>query len=347
MMVSGNRWYLMIVVGVGVVAGVLAWLFTPFIQSADVVYSIPVNNQSLLSPLHDNDSVLVVPSPALLDPRKVSLGRQLFNDRQLSHDNTIACASCHDLSQGGVTHTRYSYGIHHQVGTINAPTVFNSALNFRYFWDGRAATLEDQINGPIQNPIEMGSSWPEVVGKLGRRSDRVRQFAALYDAGITPDTIRDAIATFERSLNTPNSRFDQYLKGDPNAISADEKEGYRLFRDYGCISCHQGANLGGNFYEKLGISADYFDHKKTLVPSDYGRFNITHIEENRFEFKVPGLRNVALTAPYLHDGSAESLPEAIKIMAKYQLGITMPDHDVHLIDEFLHTLTGQYQGNPL
>ncbi len=322
------------------------WLL--FFQNRDTGASyLPEHDYAkLLLTRYDNEAILPVPVSPLLDPRKVNLGYQLFHDKTLSHDKSVACVSCHDLSQGGTTHTAYSTGIHQQIGTVNAPTVFNSGLNFRYFWDGRAATLENQVDGPLQNPIEMGATWPEVVRRLRQRQDMVKQFDELY-GDITPEAIRQAIATFERSLNTPDSRFDQYLRGDMTAISANEREGYQLFKKYGCVSCHQGANLGGNFYEKLGIAADYFSHKKTLSPSDYGRFNVTHIEENKFEFKVPGLRNVALTAPYLHDGSAATLPDVIRIMARYQLGITMPEHDVQRIDQFLRTLTGQYQGRPL
>jgi cytochrome c peroxidase len=288
-----------------------------------------------------------LPITTNLDPRKVALGRALFHEPKLSHDNTISCASCHDLRGGGADGREHSVGIHGTVGTINAPTVFNSAANFKQFWDGRAATLEEQVNGPVQSPAEMGSNWDEIVTKLQATPSFVTAFAEAYRDGIQPQNVRHAIAEFERSLITPNSRFDRFLRGDKTALTASEQEGYRKFKSHGCTSCHQGVNLGGNLFETLGAMADYFEDRGEITKADLGRYNVTGREEDRYVFKVPSLRNIALTAPYLHDGAAATLADAVSVMARYQLGERLPDEDLKQIVEFLKTLTGEYEGHPL
>lgn len=287
-----------------------------------------------------------LPRELKLDADTVALGRKLFHDARLSADNTISCASCHPLGRGGADGRVHSIGIKGAEGNINAPTVLNSGLNFAQFWDGRAATLEDQIDGPINNPKEMGSNWEQVVDKLKQDSDYRSAFAKLYREGLTPANIKDAIATFERSLVTPNAPFDRYLQGDNSAISEQAKHGYVLFQSYGCITCHQGQNLGGNMYEKMGLMGNYFESRGNLTDADLGRFNVTHQESSRYEFKVPSLRNVALTAPYFHDGSVATLPEAVEVMVKYQLGRTMPQQDRDDIVHFLSSLSGEIEGRP-
>jgi cytochrome c peroxidase len=280
-----------------------------------------------------------IPQVIKLDRAKVALGNQLFHDPQLSHTNTISCASCHSLQTGGVDRQIVSTGINHTEGQINTPTVFNSGFQFRQFWDGRAATLEDQIDGPIQRDFEMGSSWNEIIPKLKRSPQYIHHFR-LYPDGITATNVKDAIATFERSLYTPNSRFDQFLRGDPDALSLDEQKGYELFKSQGCISCHQGMLLGGNMYQKIGIVNDYFKERGNITPADLGRFNQTRQEADRYVFKVPSLRNVALTPPYLHDGTAPTLDAAIKAMIRYQVGRQIPQDDIDRIIQFLNTLSG-------
>ncbi|MFN3884611.1 MAG: cytochrome-c peroxidase [Rhodocyclaceae bacterium] len=279
------------------------------------------------------------PAPEL-DARKVALGKKLFFDKRLSHDGSISCASCHPPSRGGVDGMPVAVGIGGHRGPVNTPTVFNAALNFAQFWDGRAATLEEQAAGPIHNPLEMGSNWNEVVAKLEADVDYPRLFEAAFPAqGITAATIAEAIAAYERTLLTP-SRFDAWLQGDETALNEKERHGYRLFLDYGCASCHQGANIGGNLFQRFGILGDYFEERgKPVTPADLGRYNVTHREEDRHVFKVPSLRNVALTAPYFHDASAATLQEAIRVMARYQLGRTLDDQDVEAIAAFLETLT--------
>lgn len=279
-----------------------------------------------------------------LDEEKVSLGEQLFNEPRFSSDNSVACVNCHRFEIGGVDRLPRSIGINGKEGTINSPTVFNSGFNFRQFWDGRAATLEEQIDGPTQTEHEMHSSWPEIIGKLKEDANYVEQFDELYADGMTSDNIKDAIATFERSLYTPNSRFDQFLQGDNDAITADEKKGYAIFKEFGCINCHQGMNVGGNIYQKFGVVGDYFADRGNITEADLGRYNVTGDELDRHVFKVPSLRNVAITPPYFHDASAETLEQAVATMGRYQLGRPLSDEDIKLIVAFLKTLTGEYQG---
>lgn len=288
-----------------------------------------------------------LPVGVALATDKVALGERLFHDVRLSADDTISCASCHNLSAGGADNRYRSIGIKGGIGAVNAPTVFNSSFNVAQFWDGRAATLEEQVDGPVHHPKEMGSNWPQVMGKLGRDEAYPDLFSRSYRNGLTVDNIKDALATFERSLVTPNSRFDRFLRGEKDSLSAAEKRGYELFQSYGCASCHQGVNLGGNMYERMGMMGDYFGDRGNPVEVDLGRFNVTKKDSDRHYFRVPSLRNVARTAPYFHDGYAANLPEAVRIMAKYQLGRTVSEQDVGDIVAFLETLIGEYKGKPL
>jgi cytochrome c peroxidase len=293
------------------------------------------------------EPIVPLPLTIALNEKKVSLGEKLFDDTQLSGTNLISCSSCHSLSTGGTDRLVHSVGVANRVGTINAPTVFNSGLNSKQFWDGRAESLEAQIDGPTHAFNEMDSSWPEIIDKLQLSPEYREAFALVYPEGIGIDTIKDAIATFERSLSTPNSRFDRFLRGNPVVLSEEEKDGYRLFKNYGCSSCHQGANVGGNMFEKFGVMGDYFADRGKPTKADLGRFSITGDEADRHVFRVPGLRNVALTAPYFHDGSADKLEDAVAIMAKYQLGRRLSIAELQKITSFLKTLTGEYKGRAL
>jgi cytochrome c peroxidase len=276
-----------------------------------------------------------------LDERKVSLGRTLFKDTRLSGDNTISCNSCHSLADGGDDGRARSVGIKGAEGDINAPTVFNSSLNFKQFWDGRANSLEDQVDGPLHNPKEMGTTWAQVIEKLSADPGYVQSFKAIYADGLVDKNVRDAIATFERSLITPDSRFDLYLRGNPKALTDGEKRGYQLFKDLGCISCHQGMNAGGNMFQPFGVMANYFADRGDTTKADLGRFNVTGLPQDRHRFRVPGLRNVELTAPYFHDASAKTLEDAVRVMAQYQLAQPIDDEQVALVVSFLKTLTGK------
>ncbi|MFN7972647.1 MAG: cytochrome c peroxidase [Acidobacteriota bacterium] len=280
-----------------------------------------------------------LPPSVSLDAGKVALGRALFNDPRLSKDDSVACARCHVVAEGGDDGMAKSVGIGGQLGDVNAPTVLNSGFNFKQFWDGRADTLEDQISGPVTHPKEMGSSFDEAAGKLRSDAAFMQKFQASYPEGPNEKTIKDAIATFERSLVT-RAPFDRFLEGDAGALTDDQKKGYDLFRTYGCVSCHQGVNVGGNMFQRLGAMKSYFETRGAITKVDYGRFNVTGRESDRFKFKVPTLRNVELTAPYFHDGSAATLEDAVKVMAEFQLGRPMSDEDRHLVVEFLKSLTG-------
>lgn len=277
-----------------------------------------------------------------VDTQKAALGKSLFEDKRLSKDGTVACVSCHSYQTGGVDNLPVSTGIRGQQGVINAPTVFNAANNFVQFWDGRARNLEEQAGHVINNPKEFDSSFSLIIQKLSKDSVVVAEFKKLYPEGLSEPSIRSAIAEFERTLITP-SRFDQYLQGDANAINDQEKNGYKLFKSYGCIACHQGQNVGGNMFQVFGAMNNYFADRKTPpTNADNGRYNVTHKESDRHMFKVPSLRNVALTAPYFHDASAATLEQAINTMFKYQLGRTAPQQDKEDIAAFLKSLTGQH-----
>lgn len=294
------------------------------------------------------EPITPIPLELELDQEKVALGDRLFHDPILSSNDTISCASCHDIARGGTDRLIASVGMLGANTGLNSPTVFNSGFHSRLNWDGRAATLEDQIDGPITAEKEMGGmSWSDVVDKLSQSSEYVTYFNQIYPEGITSDNIKNAIAVFQRSLYTPNAAFDKYLRGDEAAISAEAKEGYSLFKSYGCITCHQGMLVGGNMFQTLGIFGDYFADRGQITKADLGRYNVTQDDRDRHAFKVPSLRNVTLTAPYFHDGNPQTLEQAIKLMGKYQLGVDIPQQDVDLIIEFLRTLQGEYQGKPL
>ncbi|HZR37786.1 MAG TPA: cytochrome-c peroxidase [Nevskia sp.] len=285
-----------------------------------------------------------IPLSVEVDARKAALGRKLFQDPLLSADGTLSCGGCHMLGAAGVDHRQKAVGMHQAQGRVNTPTVYNSAFNFREFWDGRAENLDDQVDWPLQGKTELGSTWEAVLDKLRRTPAYVAAFDASYPDGISRSNVRNAIAEFERSLITPNSRFDRYLRGQRDALNPQELSGYRKFKAYGCVSCHQGVNVGGNMFQRMGVMGDYFADRGHVGEADYGRFNVTHDEADRYTFKVPSLRNVALTGPYFHDGSAQTLEQAVTIMARYQLGRELPPDDREQLVAFLRTLTGEFPG---
>jgi cytochrome c peroxidase len=275
-----------------------------------------------------------------LDPAKIALGRELFYDVRLSKDGSTSCASCHDFSDGGDDGRPVAVGISGKPLDFNAPSWFNAGYNFSQFWDGRAATLEEQVDGPLLHPDEMASNWSSVLEKLSADETYAARFSDLYD-GVTADAVRDAIATFERSLVTLDAPFDRYLRGDAAAISKEAKRGYKLFKSYGCASCHQGRLIGGNLYQKLGVVKPYYVYGETDSDAYKGRAAVSGVNEDRYVFKVPSLRNVELTAPYLHDGSISTLDNVVNIMSAYQLGKSLKYAEVTDIVEFLKTLTGK------
>lgn len=288
-----------------------------------------------------------LPDVVIHNPLQVELGRQLFNDARLSANNSVSCASCHHLEKGGVDDKPLSIGLNGTMVGVNTPTVLNAALNFKQFWNGRADSLEAQVEAVVQSPIELGNTWKAVVDTLSNDPGYHAAFNTAYPDGVTAANVQNALATYERTLLTPNSRFDLYLKGDTDILTIEEKYGYQRFKQYGCIACHQGVNIGGNMFQKFGVMGDYFKARGNPTEADQGRYLVTRDEEDRNVFKVPSLRNVALTAPYFHDASAKTLDEAVDVMFKYQLGRTPSALDKSLIIQFLKTLTGQLGGKPL
>lgn len=276
--------------------------------------------------------------------KRARLGEQLFFDTRLSPDGSTSCASCHNLKAGGADGKARSVRPGGQPTEVNTPSLFNVALNARLFWDGRVETLEEQLQGHTQ---DIGSEWSAIRARLAQNPGYTRAFADSYPEGMTTANLQDALATFERSLLTPDARFDRYLRGDATAITAEEKEGYRLFKVYGCASCHQGVNAGGNMFQKVGVMGDYFAVRGNVQPADLGYLNVTGLERDRYMFRVPGLRNVALTAPYLHDGNVKTLEAAVKGMSKFMLGRPIEPNEIDLIVKFLGTLSGEYQGRRL
>jgi cytochrome c peroxidase len=285
-----------------------------------------------------------IPHDLGLEPARVALGGRLFAERAVSGDGTRACVDCHDLAQGGVVpNEERSNHPDNATGPYNVPTVFNVAFNFRYNWNGKFETLEDHLGGPMMSEVVMDAgSWADVVTRL-----QPLYADAFEDAGygaLDEISLRDAMATYQRSLITPDCDFDRYLRGEIPQTEA-QQAGYRLFREVGCSSCHQGINLGGNMFQRFGVMEDAFGGRP-LTNEDYGRMQVTGDEADAFVFRVPSLRNVALTAPYFHDGSAATLPEAIRHMATVQLGVPLSEVEIQQIQAFLESLTGTYRPAP-
>ncbi|MBI4754694.1 MAG: cytochrome-c peroxidase [Betaproteobacteria bacterium] len=266
----------------------------------------------------------------------VELGKKLYFDPRLSKSGFISCNSCHNLSMGGTDNIKTSIGHNWQEGPINAPTVLNSSLNLAQFWDGRAADLKAQAGGPIANPGEMAFSHTLAIGMLESIPAYQAEFKKVFGKDkIDIDQVTAAIAEFEKTLVTPNSRFDKWLKGDKKALTADELAGYKLFKDSGCVACHNGPAVGGNSFQKMGVVAPY----KASSPAE-GRVAVTGKDADRFNFKVPTLRNVEMTYPYFHDGAANTLAEAVDVMGRLQLGKKFTDAENAKIVAFLKALTG-------
>jgi cytochrome c peroxidase len=285
----------------------------------------PAADQSpTLQPRAGQEPITPIPAARAQDPQRLLLGERLFNDRRLSHGNTHSCSSCHDIATNGasanVLDTPKS-----QPMALNTPTVFNVSLNFRLNWGGKFRSLEEGAENTLRNPAIMASSADEVVSKLRADPEAVQQFRDAY--GREPDVaaVLDAIATYERSLVTTGSRFDRWLLGEADAITPEELSGYQLFKSLGCISCHQGVNVGGNLFQRHGIFYPLGSPQPVLL-------------------RVPSLRNVAATAPYFHDGSAPTLPEAVKMMGIAQLDRVLTEPQIAAIVAFLNTLTGTYRG---
>ena len=271
------------------------------------------------------------------DPGKVDLGKKLWFEPRLSMSGIISCNTCHNLSMGGTDNLKTSIGHGWKAGPVNSPTVFNSSLAIAQFWDGRAADLKEQAGGPIQADVEMNMPHTLAVGILQSIPGYVDEFKRVYGKDkIDIDMITDSIAEFEKTLVTPNSRFDKWLVGDDKALSEKELAGYTLFKESGCVACHNGPAAGGTSFQRMGVVEPY----KSSSPAE-GRSAVTGVDADRFNFKVPTLRNVELTYPYFHDGEARTLEEAVDIMGRLQLGRTYSEGEIGSIVAFLKTLTGE------
>lgn len=289
------------------------------------------------------EPVQPVPSHIPVDTAKVRLGKMLFNDVRLSGNNTLSCASCHQLDKGGCDQQQFSDGINGQLGDINAPTVYNAVFNILQFWDGRANDLAEQAAGPPLNPVEMGAaSWEEIIAKLESDRDFTKLFVDVYPQGYSQETITDAIAEYEKTLLTPDAPFDRYLKGDLSALSQEQIEGYELFKRMECATCHVGVNFGGQSFERLGLAGNYFADRGDIKNADRGRFNFTFQEADMHRFKTPTLRNVEYTHPYFHDGTVVSLDEAVEKMLIYQSGKKATPAEKAKIVDFLYSLSADY-----
>lgn len=292
-----------------------------------------------------NEPVAPLEPPAHLDSAKVELGRRLFGDPRLSRDNALSCSICHDLRTGGDDGRMRSPGAGGWPLEFNTPSIFNVAGNSRLNWRGNFRTLEEQNESVLLNAQIMNTDWNELLSRLRGDPSYRKDFRASYGSDPTRTNVLDALTTFERSLVTPNSRFDRWLRGARDAMSPEEEHGYQLFKSYGCVACHQGANFGGNLFQQFGIFEDPFGRQTQAETGQ--RDTSTEIASDRPVFRVPSLRNVAVTAPYFHNGYTSSLAQAVEIMARSQLGRQLPQDDVGLIVRFLNTLTGEYEGRRL
>ncbi|MDK9723755.1 MAG: cytochrome-c peroxidase [Sterolibacteriaceae bacterium MAG5] len=283
-----------------------------------------------------DEPIQPIKPPANINLGMVELGKKLYFDPRLSKSGFISCNSCHNLSMGGTDNIKTSIGHNWQEGPINAPTVLNSSLNVAQFWDGRAADLKAQAGGPIANPGEMAFTHTLAIDVLESIPGYVREFKQIFGKDkIDIDQVTLAIAEFEKTLVTPNSRFDQWLLGKKDALSAEELAGYKLFKDSGCVACHNGPAVGGNSFQKMGVVEPY----KASSPAE-GRSAVTGKDADRFNFKVPTLRNVEMTYPYFHDGAANTLSEAVDTMGRLQLGKKFTKEENAKVVAFLKTLTG-------
>lgn len=291
-----------------------------------------------------------IPADNPMSAAKVALGKQLFFDPRLSIDGTVSCNSCHNVMSSGTDNRSVSVGVGGQKGGRSAPTVWNAAFLTAQFWDGRAATLEDQAKGPILNPIEMGMPDKQaVIDRLSKIPGYVEQFDDVFNGELSYENVAKAIAAYERTLLTPNSAFDRYMKGDKEALSPEAERGMKTVRDVGCTACHTGADFAGpkmptgeGFYQKFPTFAGTDYEKKYHLADDLGRYTVTKNDSDRNMWRVPSWRNVALTAPYFHNGSVATLDEAVRVMAKTQLDKKLSDRQVRDIVAFLNSLTGEF-----
>jgi cytochrome c peroxidase len=281
------------------------------------------------------------------DPARVKLGEQLFHDVRLSGGRDRSCASCHPLDGNGIDGQPRASAYGNIRVLRNTPTIFNVGFDLFFTWDGRFETLSDLNDKVLQDPALMAITWPQLLSELNADASYRARFKTIYPEGVSKESVLDALDSFERSLITPNARFDKFLRGERSALSVDERGGYRLFKSFGCVACHQGINVGGNLFQTFGVFSNLVPKPQVPVYPDPGRYALTNNEQDKGVFRVPSLRNVAVTAPYFHDGRAARLEDAVDTMARAQLGRVLSPEEIHLIVQFLGSLTGEFRGRPL
>lgn len=310
-------------------------------------YIIPLSGHAAFLALPKSPEI---PKDNLQTIEKINLGKTLYFDPRLSKNGMLSCNSCHNLAGGGEDNRAVSLSFKGEKGSRSSPTVWNSAFHTTQFWDGRVKSLEEQAVGPITNPVEMGMpDFPTVVERLQKIPGYVTMFDKVFGKNsITKDNIGKAIASFERTLVTPDSPFDKYMHGNKSALSASEKRGMKLVQDVGCTVCHSGANFSGENkmgegnFQKFPVYADNDYVKKYKLMDDTGRFAETKKEDDKHIWRVPTWRNIALTAPYFHNGAVKTLDEAVRVMGKAQLNVDLKEDQVKDIVAFLESTTGKF-----
>lgn len=278
--------------------------------------------------------ILPIPQNITFDNDEATLGKELFS-YPLSKESKLSCASCHDITKGGADSLQYSLGADGKEGLVNTPTIYNSSFNFVQNFNGQAKDLKEQLVGHIVNPHHMDTTLDEIVMKLSK-TDYANVFARVYEDGLTKENFLSAMVEFEKALITPNSKFDRYLRGDISALNKQEKRGYEEFQTLGCIYCHNGVNIGSNMYQKMGLFSPY---KQDKILN--GRIDVSKRDRDKFVYKVPTLRNIALTAPYMHDGSVKTLQSAVLVMREHQLGLKGEYKNMDDLVAFLKTFSGE------
>ncbi len=296
------------------------------------------------APLLERDEPLSpLPAAPRVDPERAALGMKLFSTASLSSDGSVSCATCHPVDRAGADGFVHSRGANGHESVLNTPTIYNASFNFRFNWNGAYTRLEDALDAPIA--LTLGTTWSAIEAYLRTHAEWRTAFDAAYADGVTTTNIKDALSRYIDTLITPGARFDQFLRGDTDALTNDERRGYETFKALGCSACHQGANVGGNMFQRLGVMHDYFQARvehggPAPTAADLGRYTTTQRHADRHVFRVPSLRNVALTPPYFHDGSVPTLELAVAEMAYLQLGKRLGDEELTLLVAFWKTLTG-------
>jgi cytochrome c peroxidase len=293
-------------------------------------------------PAHD-EPLQPLPAAPHVDPQRAELGMRLFSTANLSSDGSVSCSTCHPIERGGADGFVHSRGANGYETVLNTPTIYNVSFNFRFNWNGAYTRLEDALDAPIA--LTLGTSWSAIEDQLRAQPAWLTAFELAYRDGVTTANIKDALSRYIDTLTTPDARLDQFLRGDTDALTNDERRGYETFKALGCATCHQGANVGGNMFQRLGVMHDYFQARVAQggpapTDKDLGRYETTREHADRHVFRVPSLRNVALTPPYFHDGSEPTLELAVAEMGYVQLGQRLSQEQVTLLVAFLKTLTG-------